>query len=179
MKKSNIKSNIVAISLWAALLSTTSLSSAGAAQAAATGTTVNFVQSASIGDQFEIESSKLALDKSQNDRIKEFAKQLIDDHIKISKDLNDALHMSSALPSLATDTLDPKHQVMLDKLKSLSGTDFDQQYIKAQIEEHSDEVVVFEKYASNGEDALLKKYAESTLPMLKDHQQRSAQLKAK
>ena len=40
----------------------------------------DFVHSAAVGDMFEIEASMLALQRSQSENIRDFARQMIDDH---------------------------------------------------------------------------------------------------
>ena len=56
-----------------------------AAAATAQASTISardFVHKASIANQFEIESSQLALDKAQSSEVKSFAQRMVDDHTK-------------------------------------------------------------------------------------------------
>jgi len=129
----------------------------------------DFVRKASIANEFEIESSRLALEKSQNPAIKGFAQAMIDDHTKTGNDLKTALVSSSVNPAEATDTLDLKHQKKLEELQNLSGKKFDEKYVDTQKETHKHAVDLFENYSKKGDDVVLKDFAAQTLPTLKGH----------
>ncbi len=51
-----------------------------------------FLQAATAGNAFEIETSKLALQKSNNAAIKAFAQRMIDDHTKAQQSVNNLLN---------------------------------------------------------------------------------------
>jgi predicted outer membrane protein len=63
-----------------------------------------FVTKASIANQFEIQSSRLALDKAQNQEVKSFAQQMVEDHTKTGENLNEILSSSGACLMIAADT---------------------------------------------------------------------------
>lgn len=133
--------------------------------------TDSFVKNAMIGGTFEIESSKLALTKTQSPKVKEFAQKMIDDHTEASTRLKGVLNTSQAYPAAVSGQLDDKHQKIMDSLNAASGSSFDTQYIDAQKLAHQEAVSLFQAYAANGDDTALKGYAETTLPTLKAHQQ--------
>ena len=62
------------------------------------------------------------------------------------------------------------HQRKLEKLKETKGEDFDKYYAADQASAHDDAVSLFERYARNGDNAALRKWASDTLPTLKSHQ---------
>lgn len=136
--------------------------------------TQSFVNTASIANEFEIESSQLALKKSQSDDVKKFAQLMIDDHTKTADKMKDALAASKAKPP--TDNMDSKHEKLLDKLQSASNDNFDQQYISMQTDAHKEAVKLFGNYSRNGKDAALKDFASETLPTLKQHLEHVEQL---
>lgn len=134
--------------------------------------TDSFIQSATIGNQFEISSSRLALQKSQNEDIKPFAQQMVNDHTQAANDMKTVIASEGATqPSQPTIALDHEHQKMVDKLNKLSSVEFDKQYVKMQVKAHNDAVSLFRDYAKNGDNASLKSFAAQTLPTLKEHQQ--------
>jgi putative membrane protein len=143
---------------------------------AASSTTENFVRNASIGSQFEIESSKLALQKSSNPEIKQFAQMMIDDHTKASEQMKSDLKGDEA--ALASTTLDAKHQAQLDQLQKASGASFDAAYVKDQKAAHKEAIDLFSDYAKSGDDTALKNFATQTLPTLQMHQQHVKELKS-
>jgi len=126
----------------------------------------DFVQQAAIGNMFEIESSKLALDHAQSAEVKTFAQRMIDDHTKAGNDLKAAVQSASInVPA----ELDQAHKDKLAKLQAAS-TDFDRQYVDMQVSAHDDAVNLFQGFADNGDNPDLKQFAANTLPTLKDHQ---------
>ena len=86
----------------------------------------DFVTQAVISDMFENQSSKLALEKS-DEKTKAFAQKMIDDHKKTSDELKSVVQTGDMKLTLPTE-LDSSHQIKLDNLKSLSGEDFTKQY---------------------------------------------------
>mgnify|MGYP003393133716 CR=1 FL=1 len=138
--------------------------------------TQDFVQTASIANEFEIESSQLALEKSQNSDVKKFAQRMVDDHTKTGEKMKEVLS-SSDMKVKPADKLDNKHQKMLEKLKSASNDNFDRQYVSIQNEAHREAVDLFDSYSKSGKDIKLKGFASETLPTLKEHLEHVEQLK--
>ena len=126
----------------------------------------DFVQQAAIGNMFEIESSKLALDHAQSGDVKTFAQRMIDDHTKADGDLKAAVQSAGIIVPA---DLDQAHKDKLDQLQA-ANTDFDRQYVDMQVSAHDDAVKLFQGFADSGDNPDVKQFAESTLPTLKDHQ---------
>lgn len=148
-----------------------------AALAAQAPTTADFVQTVAMSDMFEIESGRLAAQKAENVDVKSFGQHMVDDHSKTSKQLKqlvDDEDIKAELPA----KLDGDHQAKLDKLKALSGTRFDKDYVQVQVNAHEKAVALFESYAAAGENDDLKKWADDTLPTLKDHLKEAKDLNA-
>ena len=151
---------------------------AGSALAQTSSSTQSFIHNASVGNQFEISSSRLALQKSSNNDIKQFAQHMVDDHTQIGNQMKDALAKSGAgLPQPAT-ALDARHQKLLNKLNNASGADFDRQYVKSQLAAHKDAVVLFRDYSKNGDNSSLKSFASQALPIIEEHYKRIKQIQA-
>ncbi|GEP11415.1 DUF4142 domain-containing protein [Methylobacterium gnaphalii] len=127
----------------------------------------DFVKEAAISDMFEIQSSKLAEEKS-NDKTKTFAKQMITDHQKTSEELKSLVSGGKVKAEIPT-ALDSTHQSKIDKLKGLNGDDFTKQYLSDQVSAHKTAVDLFKRYASGGDNAELKTWASKTQPHLEEH----------
>jgi len=127
----------------------------------------DFVAMAVSSNMFEIESSRLALEKSQNADVKRFAQQMIDDHTKAGANLEAAL---AAGPKSEIPTrLDPKHERMLEELRAASGAQFNALYLQQQLAAHDEAVGLFQGYSMNGEAGPVKEFAAQTLPTLEMH----------
>lgn len=152
----------------------------GQGQAAAPGAqratqeTQQFVSKAAVGDMFEIQSSKMALDKASTDEVEDFAQRIIDDHTKSSNELKS---LAKNVQGVEIPTqLDAKHKDMVQKLQSASQGQFNQLYRTQQLQAHKEAIQLFQQYAQNGDNAQLRQFAEKTLPKLKQHQQMAQDL---
>jgi putative membrane protein len=74
----------------------------------------------------EIASAKVAQSKSQNDQVKTFAQQMIDDHTKALTEVQQLATTKGV--TLPTD-VDKKHKAMNDKMSGMSGDAFDKAYL--------------------------------------------------
>ncbi len=131
--------------------------------------TEDFVTEAASSDMFEIESSKLALERSDA-ATKTFAQQMITDHTKTSTEIKMMVDTGKVKAQVPT-AMSASYQSMLDKLKGLQGDDFTKQYHADQEDVHEDAVDLFKRYGEEGENADLKAWAVKTRPALEHHLQ--------
>jgi putative membrane protein len=66
-----------------------------------------------------------------------------------------------------------------DKLKDLSGKDFDEVYQDDQEDAHEDAVDLFKRYASEGDNPDLKAWAAKTVPALEHHLKMAEEIEGK
>ncbi len=136
----------------------------------------NFVNKAILSDMFEIQSSRIAIERAKNDDIKNFAQLMVDEHTRTSEHLQGILRTTNMkTPS----TLDAEHQKMVEELQSMPDSNFDHRYLSMQIAAHEKAIKLFSDYAQRGMDAALKSFASDTLPTLKEHLNEANQLKSK
>jgi putative membrane protein len=115
----------------------------------------------------EIETGKLALDKSQNPEVKKFAQMMIDDHTTAMKELQ-TLAQSKGV-NLPTET-DIQHKTIATALKALSGNTFDNQYIaRVGVGDHQRTHDLLQKTQKNAKDPDLKAYAQKTIQVVDHH----------
>ncbi len=129
--------------------------------------TEDFILQASASDLFEIESSKIALQKG-DDATKKFAQEMITAHEKTTGELK-GLITSGKVQGKPVTALTEDHKEEVDELAKLEGAEFSEEYIDDQVEAHEDAVDLFKRYAEEGENADLKAWAASTLPALEHH----------
>jgi putative membrane protein len=125
-----------------------------------------FVTKAAVGNTFEIEESKLALEKASDEKVKQFAQHMIDDHQDALRKLQEAAGDNRAK---AEAKLDEPHQAKVDNLKAFSGRDFDKIYIADQIASHDETVNLLSDYRQNGQNEALSDWADDALPSVKQH----------
>ena len=132
-------------------------------------TAADFAHKAAATDMFEIESSKLALTKSSNASVKDFANMMIKDHTKSSADL--MMAAKAASPKVMIDkSLDPMKKDALAKLNAApKGAAFDKAYLDAQTKGHTMALMTMKDYAANGSVAPLKTFASNTSKVVETH----------
>lgn len=126
-----------------------------------------FAQKAASSNMFEIQSSELALQETQDEDVRAFAQQMIEDHTLAGDKMKAAAETDGVKPPEA---MLPEQQSQLDTLKSNEGEAFDQAYLDAQTAAHDEAVALFEQFSTEGEESALRDFAAETLPTLKKHQ---------
>jgi len=125
-----------------------------------------FTTSAAVGGMAEVELGKLALQKSSNAQVKEFATMMVNDHGKANTELMTiAAAKNITLPS----TVDEDHKKKMDDLSKKSGTDFDKAYVDAMVDGHKSTLKLMEDESKDGKDAELKAFAAKTAPVVQTH----------
>jgi len=137
--------------------------------------TQDFVTEAAQGDMPEIETGKLAQQQASDPSVKQFGGQLVNDHQQTTNDLKALVSGGKVRANLPT-AMDSTHQGKLDKLKGLSGADFDKAFDDLQTSVHKDATSLFERYSKGGENADLKAFAAKYLPTLQHHLQTAEDL---
>jgi len=126
----------------------------------------DFAEQAASGGHFEVESSRLALQKGVGGELREFADMMVGDHTRANRELEDlAGRKGLALPS----RMEPEHQRKLDELRDRQGKEFERAYRDAQFAAHDEAIDLFEEAARECKDLDLKSLAERTLPTLRRH----------
>ena len=125
-----------------------------------------FVKEAAAGGMMEVELGKIATDKSTNDKVKAFGRQMQEDHGKANEELKAiAANKGVKIPM----TLEGKQKKTVDRLSKLSGSEFDRQYTRTMIEDHKEDLKVFEREADKAKDPDLKQFAGKYAPIIKKH----------
>ena len=143
----------------------------GAADSSAAITKLNsedrgFLTKAAESGYLEIEGSKLALEKSRDTQVKQFAQKMIDDHTALGRQLQ---HLAKQ-KGYETPTQPSLVQSARLKALELRGDGFDEAYgDEIAIAAHEDAIELFEEAAKRATDEDLKRFAADTLPMLKRH----------
>lgn len=134
----------------------------------------NFIDEASAKGIAEIETAKLALDKSEAEDIRTFAQKMIDDHTQANQKLAELASQHDDLE--LSDEATPMDKAKAMILQFREGDNFDQAYANNQVVAHEQTIELFREYAQNGENAELKQFAEQTLPKLEQHLKHAQEL---
>jgi len=141
----------------------------------------DFVDNAAAGGIAEIETSRLALEKSQSADIKAFANQMITDHSKANDELA-AIAKANDIEVPDTTTLVKQAK---EKILDMRDESFDAAYANNQVKAHEETIELFKKQANTVTDdkakgaTELKAFAQKMLPALEKHLAHAKELQAK
>jgi len=134
----------------------------------------SFVKAAAEDGMAEVGLAKLALKKSSNNEVKQFAQKMEQDHEQANEQLS-SIAKSKGLT--VPKKLDVKHEAMMKSLSAKSGAAFDSAYAEHMAKDHSKAVALFEG-ASKSSDPELSAFAKKTLPTLQEHKQLADNLRS-
>jgi putative membrane protein len=136
-----------------------------------------FVTKAAVSDMFEIQSSKIALQRSNNKDIKDFARMMIHDHTESTAALKAAI-AASGQTSAPPDALPDDKKAALDSLTTVAAGDFDKKYMDAQLDGHKQALDLMARYANDGDVPQIKAFAAKTGPVVQHHLDMAKQIRA-
>lgn len=120
-----------------------------------------YVMAAETNDLYEIESSKIALQKTQNAKVRKFASGLIKDHNKITAETMKAAEKAGLSPP--SPTLNAGITASLDELRNASAADFDRLYVGQQILAHRVAFGLHSHYSNAGDQSALRRSARKAI----------------
>ncbi len=125
-----------------------------------------FMIQAAQGNIAEIELSQLAVRRAASNDVKQYARQMIQDHRLANNQLSQLAQQKGVTLPRETDA---QHQALRVQLQQMSGRSFDQAYMTAMVEDHERTVALFQNQATQGRDPDLKAFAARMLPRLQQH----------
>lgn len=132
-----------------------------------------FVMEAARGGMAEVRMAQMALQKTKNAQVRQYAQQMIQDHTPANQQLMQLAQQKGITPP--TDL--GKYQVVMTRLAQLSGNEFDRAYMsEAGMNGHMENLAVHRRQAELGQDAELKAYAVRVLPVVQKHLQQITQM---
>lgn len=137
----------------------------------------DFLENAAQSGLAEVEGSRIALDSDPSPEVRAFAQKMIDEHTRANEELRQlADRKGFTLP----DEPSVAQRAELVALRALSGGPMNRAYA-ARIGEaaHENAVELFQRAASEAQDADIRAYAEKMLPKLQEHLKMARELREK
>ena len=126
----------------------------------------DFLTKISDSGTAEIAFGRMAADRAENLRVKQFGQRMMADHQKVGMEVKQlALKQGIDLPR-------PMLQEQKDqaaKFSQLSGKEFDRAYMSYMLKEHVKEVIEFEHGGKMLKDQEIREWVTATLPRLDEH----------
>ena len=129
----------------------------------------DYVKMAADSDNYEIQSSRVALRKSKRADVKSFAQQMITDHMMTSKALMATLRNPDRTIAKPTMTLSADNTSKIALLKKAPKASFDDLYLQQQLQAHQTAWSLHKGFATDGTDPPLKQVASTAVPVIERH----------
>jgi putative membrane protein len=125
-----------------------------------------FLDKAAQGGLAEVQLGQLAEQKAASPKVKQFGERMVTDHSKANQDLRQvAKQMNVTLPAQPS----AEDLATARKLRSESGANFDEAYMKDMVSDHRQDIAGFKKEAQSGQDPAVKGFAQKYVPVLEQH----------
>jgi putative membrane protein len=137
------------------------------------------VQIVQTANQIDITQARLALKKSSNSQVKDFANQMISDHQALMNSVADLAKKLNVIPQESDTSKQLKQQADDEskKLRGLTGSDFDKEYAAHEIAYHQAVIDAASKVLiPNAKNAELKSALEGAAPLLQGHKEHAQHL---
>lgn len=125
-----------------------------------------YVEMAAASDLFEIQSGRLAAQRAQSGAVRSYGQMLVDHHSRTTAQLSAAAMAAGVTP---TPDLMPMQAQMMTELRASSGSNFDQVFIRQQIQAHEMALALHNNYAANGDTPALRVVAAAAAPIVRQH----------
>jgi putative membrane protein len=129
--------------------------------------TRDFVQAAAQSDEFEMLEGRTALAQSDDPKVRDFAKAMIQAHGRTSEQIRRAVAASGLEPPRRGISGD--QSMFLAALQSARGAAFDKLYFRQQLLAHRAALAVVGDYAAMGTDAAVRQAAGAIVPVISSH----------
>ena len=121
----------------------------------------------------EVQLGELTLKKTSDDKVKEFARKMIEDHTRLNEQFRPmAQHLGVEVPTEPS----KKGKSLVSKMEAISGPAYDQAYIKEMVKGHKQDLSSFHMEASNASDIGVQDAAEQDSKTIAEHLQMAQQL---
>ena len=126
----------------------------------------DFAVKAASGGMMEVKLGEIAQQNASLPRVKAFGQMMVQDHSKANEELKSlAGSKNVTLP----DSVGEDHSKHIQDLSKKTGKDFDKAYIDMMVDDHNEDIDMFDKASKDLKDADLKAFAGKTLPTLRAH----------
>jgi putative membrane protein len=136
----------------------------------------DFMMKASQANLSEINMSRLALQKTDNTDVRDYANMIQSDHTHALEDLTDLMQDKNVTQ---TKTLAPETKQDIDNMSRLTGPEFDREYVNMMVADHQKAVELFRDQAASALDPDVKKLVDNTLPTLEMHLEKAQRLQSR
>jgi putative membrane protein len=137
----------------------------------------DFLRKALQGGDAEVQLGQLAQQKSQSDDVKQFAQKMVQDHTALGNKVMKPV--AQQLGVKEPKEISKKDKELVATLSQLSAAQFDQEYIKAMVKDHKQDLKDFKSEAEMSQNSNVKRVAEIGEKLISQHLQLIEQIAQK
>lgn len=130
----------------------------------------SFIKEAFQGNQMEVDLAKVGTSKAQNASLKSLCQMIETDHTQANTELQPLAQKYGVNEQASWRT---QHEANRFEKES-SGPEFDKKLATELLKDHQKDIAKFQRAASKLQETDVKQYAETMLPKLKEHLQKTA-----
>jgi putative membrane protein len=125
-----------------------------------------FLRKAAQGGMAEVKLGQLAAQKASGDDVRSFGQKMVDDHTRLNDEMAPiADSMGVRLPK----DLNKEDQAEYDKLNTLSGNNFDMEYLSFMVKDHHKDLREFRQEAASTTDPTLQMAVANATKVIHEH----------
>jgi putative membrane protein len=125
-----------------------------------------FVRKAAEGGLAEVQLGKLAMERGASEDVKSFGRTMVEDHTQLNKEVAE---LADTIGTRLPKKMGKADQAEFEKLKGLSGEEFDKEYIAYMVKDHHEDLREFRVAASSTGDSAVKNVADHGARIIREH----------
>ena len=145
-------------------------------QPAATPAEQDFMIIAAQTDLAEIDMARIAMQKSQNSDVRDFANMIQSDQTSALEDLTDLMRKQGMS---GPNVLSPEAKADIVRITALSGAEMDREFVNTIVAGLQKSIEMYRDHVSIAQSPEVGKYAEDLVPQLEMHLEKAQKLQSK
>jgi putative membrane protein len=129
-------------------------------------TDATFMTAAARGGLAEVQMGQLAQRNGRSEAVRRFGRQMVEHHGRSNQEMLALAQQKQITPP---STMGAEHQRIHDDLSKLRGGAFDRAYARAMVQDHQEDLRLYQEEAANGTDHDVKAFAARHVPLLQEH----------
>jgi len=139
-----------------------SVNAAGRSHTKAGTKAAHFIKKAAEGNDATVAMAKLGIRKTHNPKLKNYCEELERDHLQANERLKPLAKEYGV-------SIKDKSNLQLKALEKENGAKFDRQFAETMLKDHHKAIRLYERAIHKLQNPAVKRYAETTLPVLERH----------
>lgn len=125
-----------------------------------------FLRQAAEGGIAEVQLGQLAAQKGGSDDVRAFGQKMVDDHTALNKEIED---LADSVGVMLPKRMNKDSQAKYDKLKGLSGDEFDTEFLTSMVKDHHQDLREFRMESASTQNEALRDEVVKAQKVIHEH----------